>query len=321
MRAFLLKTVSRSSLVLGSWLIRFIAWWIATGYFLFRPSRRNSSVRLYQAIFPDRRSWYYLYCAWRQFHCFAGTYAARIGVDANKQEPASAQGREKLVEVGRRGTGGIILISHLGSYEVAARAFQELGLRLLLIMGEKEAKQVARNQRETLIAQGVQIQVATSQDGSPFGGLEALKFIREGGFVSIAGDLVWTDQRSLVPVRFFNRDVGLPAGPHLLAFVSGAPLFTLFTFRVGKGRHQIILSSPHHVKAPSRAERNAAIQESVQAYAGALETMVRQHPFQWYIFEPFFRSVPGEGSAPLTGPSARVPGGAGRQGNADAPNP
>jgi predicted LPLAT superfamily acyltransferase len=311
MRAFLLKTVSRASFVLGSWLIRFIAWWIATGYFLFRPSSRNSSVRLYQAIFPDRRSWYYLYCAWRQFHSFAGTYADRIEVYANKEVTPSAQGREKLVEAGRRGTGGIILISHLGSYEVAARAFQELGLRLLIIMGEKEAKHVARDQRDTLAARGVQIHVATVQEGSPFGGLEALKFIREGGFVSIAGDLVWTEQRSLVAVRFFDHDVGLPAGPHLLALVSGAPLFTLFTFRVKKGRHRIILSSPHHVKAPSRAERNAAIQASAQAYAGALETMVRQHPFQWYIFEPYFRSVPDEGSAPLTGASARGSGGAG----------
>ena len=301
MRAFLLKTVSRGSLFLGSWLIRFIAWWIATGYFLFLPSRRNSSVRLYQVVFPDRRSWYYLYCAWRQFHSFAGTYADRIGVYANKQEREPAQGREELVEAGKRGTGGIILMSHMGSYEVAIRGFQEFGLRLLIIMGEKEAKQVAREQRETLMARGVRIHVATAQEASPFGGLEALQFMREGGFVSIAGDLVWTDQRSLVPVRFFNRDVGFPAGPHLLAFVSGAPLFTLFTFRVRRGKHRIILSSPHHVKASSRDERNAAIQSSAQDYVSALEGMVQQHPFQWYIFEPFFRSPPLEESAPFKG--------------------
>ena len=312
MKAFLLKTLSKASLALGSWVIRFIAWWIATGYFLFRSSRRNSSVGLYQVIFPDRRAWYYLYCVWRQFHSFAGTYADRIGVNAGKQEPASAQGREELVEAGKGGTGGIILISHLGSYEIAVRAFQELGLRLLLIMSEKEAKHVARDQRETLRARGVQVHVATAQDGSPFGGLEALKFIREGGFVSIAGDLVWTDQRSLVPVKFFNRDVGLPAGPHLLAFVSGAPLFTLFTFRVKKGRHHIVLSTPRQVKALSRSERNAAILASAQDYASALETMVRQHPFQWYIFEPFFRSPPDEEGAPFKGQSVRTLGAAGR---------
>ena len=231
---------------------------------------------------------------------------------SNKRVTPSAQGREKLVEADRRGSGGIILMSHMGNYEVAARAFQELGLRLLIIMGEKEAKQIARDQREALMVQGVRIHVATAQDASPFGGLEALQFMREGGFVSIAGDLVWTDQRSLIPVRFFNRDVGLPAGPHLLAFVSGAPLFTLFTFRVKRGRHEIILSGPRQVKTTARSERNAAIQASAQDFARALETMVRRHPFQWYLFEPFFRSLPVEESAPFKDRPVRTLGAAGR---------
>ena len=312
MKALLLNTLSKTSLALGSWVIRFVAWWIATGYFLFQPSRRASSVELYEVIFPDRSRWTYLASAWRQFHSFAGTYADRIEVYSDKGVIASSQGGEKLVEAGKKGTGGIILISHMGSYEVAVHAFQELGLRLLIIMGEKEAKHVAREQRETLMERGVRIHVARAQDASPFGGLEALQFMREGGFVSIAGDLVWTDQRSLVPVRFFNRDVGLPAGPHLLAFVSGAPLFTLFTFRVKRGRHEIILSGPRHVKTTARSERNAAIQASAQDFAGALETMVRRHPFQWYIFEPFFRSPPVEESAPFKDRPVRTLGAAGR---------
>lgn len=290
MKAFLLKTVTRVSLLLGSWPIRFFAWWIATGYFLFRPSRRRSSVQLYQVIFPNRRLWYYLYCTWRQFHSFAASYADRIEIRENKGVTTAAQGRERIVEAARRGSGGIILTSHLGSYEVAARAFQKLGLRLLLIMGEKEAKQVARDQREALKARGVHIQVATAQEDSLFVGLEAVKFVREGGFVSLTGDLVWTDQRSLLPVRLFDHEVGLPAGPHLLALVSGAPLFTMFTFRVKRDRHQIVVSPPREVKAPSRSERSRALQASAQAYASALEEMVRQHPFQWYIFEDFFRS-------------------------------
>ena len=312
MKALLLKALSKTSLALGSWVMRFVAWWIATGYFLFQPSRRESSVGLYEVIFPGRGHLYYLYCAWRQFHSFAGTYADRIDVYANKRVTTTAQGREKLVEEGRRGHGGIILISHMGNYEVAVNAFQDLGLRLLIIMGEREAKQVAREQRETLTARGVRIHVATAEDASPFGGLEALQFMREGGVVSIAGDLVWTEQRSLVPVRMFNRDVGLSAGPYLLALVSGSPLFTLFTFRVKKRRHEIILSPPRYVKTTDRSERNAAIQASAQDFANALETMVRQHPFQWYIFEPFFRSLPVEGSAPFEHRPVQTPRASGR---------
>ena len=40
------------------------------------------------------------------------------------------------------------------------------------------------------------------------------------------------------------------------------------------------------------------------------EEMVRQHPFQWYVFEPFFRSSPVEGSASFEERPARSPGAA-----------
>ena len=183
-------------------------------------------------------------------------------------------------------------MSHLGSFEIAAQAFQKYKLRLLLIMGEKEAKQVAHDQREAMKARGIHIQVASEGENFLFGGVEAIKFVREGGFVSVAGDLVWTEQRSRLPVSLFDHEVGLPAGPHLLALVSRAPLFTMFTFRAEKGKYLIMMSPPREVKSSSRSERSAALQASAQAYASALEEMVRQHPFQWYIFEHFFGSTP-----------------------------
>ena len=285
--------LEKISLFLISWPVRFFAWWVATGYFLFYPSKRRSSIRLYQGIFPDRRAWYYLFCAWRQFHSFAATFGDRIDFGGMKKGSISTQGSEGVLDAAQSGKGGIILMSHLGSFEIAARGFQEVGVKHLMIMGEKEAKQVARDQREDLKARGITIQVATGQDDSLLGGLEAIKFIREGGIVSLAGDLVWTRQRSSLPVKFFEQEVALPSGPYLLALVSGAPLFILFTFRDKWGRHRVIISPPLEVKALSRPERKMALQASAQIYAAALEEMVRQHPFQWYIFEPFFRPPAG----------------------------
>jgi predicted LPLAT superfamily acyltransferase len=291
MKAFFHKMIIRVSFLLGSWFIRFFAWWIATGYLLFRPSRRRASLHLYRVIFHDKKGWYHLYCAWHQFHSFAATYADRIEIDSKKGVVISTQGQEGILEAARRGSGGVILMSHLGNYEVAARAFQEMGIKHLMIMGEKEARQVSRDQRETLSSRGINILVATGQGDSVFGGLEAINFIREGGFVSLPGDLTWTKQRSLLPVKLFDQQVAFTSAPHLLALISGAPLFTLFTIRVKRGMHQIIIDPPREVKASSRSNRNMALQASAQVYAGALEEKVRQHPFQWYIFEPFFGST------------------------------
>jgi predicted LPLAT superfamily acyltransferase len=286
--AFLLKRASQGFFLLGSWPIRFISWWISTGYFIFLPARRRNSVRLYEAIFPDRKRGYHIYCAWRQFHSFAATFGDRIDIERKKGRLAETQGNEWILEANKKGSGGIILMSHMGSYEVAAKAFQRYGLKLLLMMGEREAKMVARDQRQVLKERGITIQVAGGEKDDLLGGLEAIKFLREGGFVSIAGDLIWTEQRSLLPVRFFNREVPLASGPYLLALVSGAPLFFLFTFRKKGGGNQVIVLPPRQVVATSRSERDQALRECAQAYAEALEMMVRRYPFQWYIFEPFF---------------------------------
>lgn len=288
MRALLIHNMNRTSILFGDWLIRFIAWWIATGYFFLRPQRLKSSLRLYQAIFPDKGRWHYFYYAWRQFHGFATCYCDRIKLDKGNGLSVTSEGKEHLLKAAKEGRGGIIISSHFGNYEIAASSFKEIGLKLMIMMGEKQAKQVDRQQRQSLKSKGIIIEVSSTQDVSPLSGLEAIKFLKDGGFVSIAGDIVWTDPRSLVPVKLFDHEVKISSAPYLLGLISGSPVFTLFTFRLGKGKHKIVLSPLRMISASSRADRSAAILGSAQEYANALEKAIRSYPYQWYIFEPIF---------------------------------
>jgi lauroyl/myristoyl acyltransferase len=116
--------------------------------------------------------------------------------------------------------------------------------------------------------------------------LEALEFLGKGGFVALAGDMVWAGQRRRVKVTLFGREALLPEAPHLLALLSGAPLFTLFTYRTGPADYRIVVSGPRWVKADSLEERKGAVQRSAEEYAGLLEEAVRRYPWQWHIFEP-----------------------------------
>lgn len=288
MKALLIHNMNRASILFGDWLIRFVAWWIATGYFFLRHERLKSSLKLYQTIFPDKSRRHYFYYTWRQFHGFATCYSDRIKLAKGVGLSITSEGREHLLKAVEEGRGGIMITSHLGNYEIAASAFKEIGLKLMIMMGEKEAKQVARQQRESLESRKIIIQVSSAEQDSALVGLEALKFLRDGGFVSIAGDIVWTDPRSQVPVRFFGHEVKIPSAPYLLGMISGSPVFSLFTFRLGKGKHKIAMSPLPMISASSRADRKAVIQASAQEYANALEKAIRSYPYQWYIFEPIF---------------------------------
>lgn len=286
MKALSLKILMWASRVVGVWFLRAVTGGIAGGYFLFCPKRVSASMELYRAVFPGRTRPFYLYCTMRQFSDLAASYCDRLNLEAGGEVTHTREGWDYLEEASS-GTGGIILTSHLGNWEIAARLFRRGGLRMLLMMGERDPKQVARFQMEDMKAEGLRISVSSAGDRSPFAGVEAMLFMREGGFVAMAGDLVWTDQRRSVKVCLLGHEVMLPGAPHLLALLSGAPLFTVFTFRRGRAKYHFAVSEPRTVTGSSRAERNAAIQRSAQEYAWELEKAVRRFPWQWHIFETF----------------------------------
>jgi lauroyl/myristoyl acyltransferase len=153
-------------------------------------------------------------------------------------------------------------------------------------MGERDPKQVARGQRKDLMSEGLDVSVSPAGKDPSYAGLEAMEFLGKGGFVALAGDMAWASQRRRAKVSLFGHEAFLPAGPHLLALLSGAPIFTLFSFRVGRARHRFVASGPRWVKADALADRNRAIQQSAQVYARDLEKAVRSYPWQWHIFEP-----------------------------------
>jgi len=273
----------------GIWVVRWVAWAIATGFFLFVRHRVRASLAFYETVFPDRGRLYHLYCVWRQFHDQAQSHCDEIGFPLGLEIHYTSEGRERVEEAADAGQGGIIIMSHLGNWGIAARLFRKSGFRVMLIMGEREATMVTKQYREDLASAGLKILVSQpdNQD-SLFVGIEALKFIRSGGFLCIAGDVGWTDPQSRLTVNFFGRPIYLPAGPHTLALVSGAPVFTLFTFRLGRGRYKFEILPPRMVKAASRDKRNDAIRESAQIYASNLEAAVRQYPYEWHVFESVF---------------------------------
>lgn len=279
----------RGSRALGPWLLKGVAYLVTAGYFLFRPARVGSSMGLYRAVFPGRGRLFYLWCAWRQFADFTATFCDRLALDTGQEIRTVEEGWEHLRERIRAGRGGILIVAHMGSLEIAARLFQRKGLNMMLFAGERDPRQVARRQVEDMSAAGVRVRVSSTARAAPFSGLEAVEFLDRGGFVAIAGDLAWADTRRRVRARLFGREVMLPGAPHHLSLLTGEPMFTFFPIRTGPGAYRYIISEPRTVTSAERSQRTEAVRRSVQAYADELESVVRAHPWQWHIFEPILQ--------------------------------
>lgn len=271
---------------LGLWFFRVFSWFVATGYFFLFPVRVADSLAFYRALFPDRGFFYLLWCVWKQYHRFTDVYIHRfIRLDEDAIEYVR-EGWEYLEEAVRKKTGAVLLMSHIGNWELAARTLHKQGLPIMLYLGARHKEQMERIQKESLAKSGVRVVVTSEEEKSPFALIEGINFLREGGIVSMSGDRLWGDQR-FVTVEFLGHDVQLPDTPHLFALMTGAPLMTFFVHQEKIGKYHVRVSPGRKVVAASRADRKKAVQESAQAYANDLAQFARRHPFEWHHFEPF----------------------------------
>jgi len=273
----------------GPWLLALISRSIAAGYFLF-SGRVPESRRFYAALYPEKGRLYHLWCAFRQYQNFTTIHFDRFLASRTDTTTFTSQGMGKLESViGRQG--GILLMSHLGNWEMAARLLrqQKDALRLLLYVGAKEKEGVEHMQKEDLRRAGVTIISAEQGSGSPFSAMEGIRFLRSGGVISMTGDILWRSDQHRVRVTFLGHDAYLPEAPYIFALVSDAPLFVFFAFRTGKNTYRLTVSDPIEIKPKSRLDRAQAIAGAAQQYADLLEKMLREHPFEWYHFERFLQ--------------------------------
>ena len=277
---------------LGQWVFRVIAWGIASGYFLLFPARVAVSVRFYRALFPSRRDLYHLWCAWKQYHHFTRVFLDRFLLFDDRNITFTHEGWEYLEDAVNRKIGGVILMSHVGNWEIAAHLLQVRGrnnpqMKLLLYLGRKHKEQIERAQKESLVHSGVKVIAVDQGGGSPFDIVEGINFLKAGGLVSLTGDRKWREDQRSIPVQFLGHEAFLPEAPFVFALLSGTPLFIFFAYQRGRQTYHFKIMPPVYVRAQGRNERREAIRRAAQTYAECLEDTVRLHPFEWYHFEPF----------------------------------
>jgi predicted LPLAT superfamily acyltransferase len=273
---------------LGPWLFAAVSRIIAAGYFLFSRRRVAESRRFYAILYPRCGRLFHLWCAFRQYQHFTTIHYDRFLSNRGRTTGVVAEGGECL-DAAIGGSGAILLMSHLGNWEMAARLLmhRRRDLRLLLYMGIKEKEGVERTQKDELRRAGITIIGAEQDGGSPFTAVDGIRLLREGGLVSMAGDIVWRQDQRRLPVDFLGHVAYLPEAPFIFAMISGAPIHAFFAFRTGTNSYRCTLSEPITVRPDGREERGAAVAAAAQRYADLLASALRSHPLEWYHFDRF----------------------------------
>lgn len=289
MKVIFYEYLIKAAKLFGPWLFVLVAKGVAAGYFIFHAKARSISCNFYAALFPNRNRVYHYYATWKQFLNFIYIYLDRFIQREIRELDFTIEGREHVVAAKSGRKGCILLASHMGNWELAAHLLTKVhtNVETLLFMGVRDKEEIEKVQKESVRQDGIRVIGVKKNEDSPVDIVEGLQFLRKGGFVSMAGDVVWrTDQRT-VTGSFIGRNVRIPEAPFALALVSEAPLLVFFAFRTPTGQYRFSVLPPIHVRSVEGADRSLSIQKAAQSYLHSLEGALRNHPFEWFHFDAF----------------------------------
>jgi KDO2-lipid IV(A) lauroyltransferase len=175
-------------------------------------------------------------------------------------------------QVYNRGKGVILVITHQSSFDLAGQVATARGFPLMaLVLPDASGGFAFLN----TIRQSQRIQALPV---GPRAVREALRMLRQGGIVIVAGDRPVREQG--VVVEFFGRPTLLPDGHVRLALRVGAEIVLGFC-RLKKGEYWMRL---HPLELARTGDEEADVLENVQRIACGMEPAIRAHPEQWHLF-------------------------------------
>ena len=291
----------RGSLVmlrLAFWIVRVAGWHagqallypITLYYFLASPSARAASRDYLRRVLPHpvRRA-----DVMRHLFTFACVLLDRVFFLGGRTGAYTLEtaGVEALTALLAERRGCVLLGAHLGSFDML-RAFGRMSpVPVNPVMSRQESGVFSR------LVEKIDPDLARRviDIGEPGAMLKVQDSVQRGEIVAFLGDRTPGPHRT-VNLQFLGGVAAFPAGPLVMAALTGAPVVLFYGLRTGP-RTYIVQFEPFADRIQlRRASRADDLRDWLQRYADSVAAVCRVHPFNWFNFYDFWQSVP-EGRA------------------------
>lgn len=219
---------------------------------------------------------------------FTGPRAARFA------EIVQLTGREHLEGLRARGGGALILMGHIGNWElmglVAARVWKPVHV-VVKSLGGSGVDAYWRSARERM-----GLRLLPRDDALR----DCIKALRRRELVALILDQNMRRHRGIF-VTFFGRPACTTPGLAYLSAVSRTPVLPVYMIREANGCHTLHIEAP--IEPPPDREQ-ATIHDYTQQYTEILERIIRAHPEQWTWIHKRWKTQPPE-SHPSGAPTDR----------------
>jgi len=277
-----LRLIDGTAMVLGRGPARLILRFVMSYFFLFGASARRAS-RAWLGLHLDRvrrRD------VWRHLWTFGACALDRFFLVRGKTRGFDLrwEGRELIEAHKAAGEGGILLGSHLGSFEAMSALSRDHDLPIHPAMYTEHARRITAMLQRAAPEAAARI-IAIDPDDPGFA-LKLGRVVREGGFVALLGDRAAGGRT--VEVDFFGRPAKIAAGPYLVAAALKCPVYLCTALYEEPNRYRLLVEPfADRVDLP-RKDREGALRGYAQRYARRLEALARAYPFCWFNFYDFW---------------------------------
>src|SRR5215472_10147918 len=221
--------------------------------------------------------WWHVF---RHFYCFAATILDRVYLLRGefKRFHVTIHGRELLQRQIETGKGGILLGSHLGSFEVLrALGVMQRGFPLKVLMD------TAHNQNISRFFDALNPTIASTviAPDRPDTLIRVRESLDRGCFVGMLGDRVFGADKTM-QCQFLGAPATFPAGPIVLAAMMRCPVILFFGLYRGGNRYEIYFEHLTDEIVLDRDRRAEQIESWTARYVARLEHYACLTPYNWF---------------------------------------
>lgn len=282
---FMLWLIIQLTRHVGPWLGGLLLWPITTWYWLFAPQARHASQAFLQRVnvADQGNSWWHIYS-------FSRTLLDRVLMVAgeSKRFSVSMEGEENIRDHLGNGQGAILLLSHLGSFEMARLKGASLSRPLKVLMNRAQGEKMMAALEA--INPGIADSIIDTGVSDTDRVLRVKAALDNGDIVCMMADRSY-DGAAMVPVDFLGDTAELPLSPYLLAGVLKVPVVLGFGFYQQRGQYRIVFEPLLDGASMPRKQRRELAAEYAQRYADRLAFWAKQYPYNWFNFFDYWANT------------------------------
>jgi len=182
--------------------------------------------------------------------------------------------------------GALLVGAHFGSFEAMRAIAQDHDIRINIVAHHDNAKKI-NALLDSVAVPRLRARVVEIRTDDPGHILELKELVDRGELVAMLGDRVGLTERA-VEVELLGARARVPAGPWIVASILRCPVALVFGAYSPPRRYDVHLEPFADPVILPRAGRDAALQAVAQRYADRLEAHLREHPYNWFNFFPFW---------------------------------